>query len=321
MAEIRPSGLISPAVQVPTLRPFRSTVTRSLISSASASRCEMKTMPLPAAASARVRSNSQATSEGPSAEVASSSTTMSGSAASTLAIATSWRAATDRSRGWRVGLMPVRPMLANSSSARARIRRRATVPRGLNGWRLKKMFSITVRSGISGSSWKTTPTPAASDAPGSRGANGSSRSRTSPLSARNTPDMTLTSVDLPAPFSPSSACTSPPRTSKLTSCSACTPANALDRPFAVSSRSRWLIWLSCGIPGLLAGGRPAAGWSSRRLAEALSSAGRYGTTCAGRIVMNGGLGGSVRPGDRFGNALTPILIAWQDAPAGEEPPA
>src|SRR5580693_7704356 len=121
------------------------------------------------------------------------------------------------------------------------------------------MFSITVRSGIGGSSWKTTPTPAASDAPGSRGANGLSRSRTSPLSARSTPDMTLTSVDLPAPFSPSSACTSPPRTSKLTSCSACTPANALDRPSAVSSRSRWLIWLSCGIPGLLAGGRPAAG--------------------------------------------------------------
>src|SRR4029077_14442540 len=30
------------------------------------------------------------------------------------------------------------------------------------------MFSITVRSGISGSSWETTPTPAANDAPRSR---------------------------------------------------------------------------------------------------------------------------------------------------------
>ena len=38
------------------------------------------------------------------------------SAARTLAMATSWRAATDRSRSWRVGLMPASPMLANSSS-------------------------------------------------------------------------------------------------------------------------------------------------------------------------------------------------------------
>ena len=253
MAEISPSGLISPAAQVPALRPLRSTVTRSLISPASASRCEMKTMPLPAAASARVRSNSQDTSDGPSAEVASSRTTMSGSAASTFAIATSWRAATDRSRTCRAGSMPARPMLSKSSPARARIRRLATVPSGLSGWRLKKMFSITVRSGISGSSWNTTPTPAASDSPGSRGANRSPRSCTSPPSARSTPEMTLTRVDLPAPFSPSSACTSPGWTSKLTSCRACTPANALLRPLAVSSRSRWLIWLSCGIPGLLAG--------------------------------------------------------------------
>src|SRR4029077_6610911 len=42
--------------------------------------------------------------------------------------------------------------------------------------------------------------------------------------------MHLTSVDLPAPLSPTSAITSPLRTSKSTSVSACTEPNVFDRP-------------------------------------------------------------------------------------------
>src|SRR5688572_31569 len=44
--------------------------------------------------------------------------------------------------------------------------------------------------------------------------------------------MILTSVDLPAPFSPSSACTSPGRRSKLTPSSARTPGKLLAMPFS-----------------------------------------------------------------------------------------
>ena len=46
---------------------------------------------------------------------------------------------------------------------------------------------------------------------------------------------------------------------------------------------------------------------------------RYGTTCEGRIFMNGGLAGRVKLGDRLGKALTPTLIAWQLPPMGEAP--
>src|SRR4051812_21135136 len=54
--------------------------------------------------------------------------------------------------------------------------------------------------------------------------------RISPASGRWTPEIVLISVDLPAPFSPSSACTSPARTSKLTPFSARTPGKRLEMP-------------------------------------------------------------------------------------------
>src|SRR4029079_15228094 len=44
------------------------------------------------------------------------------------------------------------------------------------------------------------------------------------------PAMHLMSVDLPAPLSPTSAITSPSRTSKSTSVSACTDPKVFDRP-------------------------------------------------------------------------------------------
>ena len=51
--------------------------------------------------------------------------------------------------------------------------------------------------------------------------------RISPLSGAISPFMIESSVDFPAPFSPTNACTSPALTSKVTSDSATTPGNVL----------------------------------------------------------------------------------------------
>ena len=61
-----------------------------------------------------------------------------------------------------------------------------------------------------------------------------------PESGVTAPVMILMSVDLPAPFSPISACTSPGRSSNETSLSACTPANDLLIP---PLRAKGRIWL------------------------------------------------------------------------------
>jgi hypothetical protein len=62
-----------------------------------------------------------------------------------------------------------------------------------------------------------------------------------PASGSWTPDMILMSVDLPAPFSPRSACTSPARTSNDTPSSARTPGN--DFAMSVSRRTgSMLAW-------------------------------------------------------------------------------
>ncbi len=56
---------------------------------------------------------------------------------------------------------------------------------------------------------------------------GSPSSRIRPESGLCTPANVLTRVDLPAPFSPARACTSPARSSRLTPASARTAPNAL----------------------------------------------------------------------------------------------
>src|SRR3954452_1746154 len=62
---------------------------------------------------------------------------------------------------------------------------------------------------------------------GEANATSSPRSRTCPLSSGYTPVISLISVDFPAPFSPTSACTEPACSSIETSSSARTPANRL----------------------------------------------------------------------------------------------
>src|SRR5215213_2024503 len=64
------------------------------------------------------------------------------------------------------------------------------------------------------------------------------------------PDMTLTSVDLPAPLSPTRPTTSPARTSKSTPASACTAPKRLLTPCSASSGSPFVVAVMPGAPCL-----------------------------------------------------------------------
>src|SRR5215471_94343 len=75
-----------------------------------------------------------------------------------------------------------------------------------------------------------TAMPRSSAAFGDVNRTGLSSMSISPESAWIAPARILTSVDLPAPFSPTSACTSPARTSKSTPESAWTPGYDFDTP-------------------------------------------------------------------------------------------
>src|SRR5688572_28327950 len=72
--------------------------------------------------------------------------------------------------------------------------------------------------------------PAASASPGRAKVCARPSTTRRPVDRRIAPAIALHKVDLPAPFSPTSAWISPARTSKLTSARACTPAYSLPAP-------------------------------------------------------------------------------------------
>ena len=86
-----------------------------------------------------------------------------------------------------------------------------------------KMFSAMVMFGNRLSSWNTMPMPAARAAAVVGSEIGLPSRITSPVVGCSTPAMIFISVDLPAPFSPTSTFTAPRRTSKSTPFSACVP--------------------------------------------------------------------------------------------------
>jgi len=71
------------------------------------------------------------------------------------------------------------------------------------------MFSETVSSGNSCGSWYTVAMPRAMASPVPAIVTGAPSNSIVPVSACSTPDKILIIVDLPAPFSPTSACTRP----------------------------------------------------------------------------------------------------------------
>ena len=76
-----------------------------------------------------------------------------------------------------------------------------------------------------------------------------------PESRRTTPAIIELRVDLPAPFSPTRATTSPAGTVKLTDLSTCTPAYDLTRSWQTNARSETLARFSSFIVN--------RSWSSR----------------------------------------------------------
>ena len=91
-------------------------------------------------------------------------------------------------------------------------------------------FSATLRSGNRRGSWWTTAMPSARAWAGPAITVGSPSTRIVPVSGWWTPARILTRVLLPAPFSPTSAWTSPARRSSDTSVRAWVAANDLDTP-------------------------------------------------------------------------------------------
>src|SRR6185437_1962800 len=94
-------------------------------------------------------------------------------------------------------------------------------------------------------------------------ATGSPSNSTSPLSIGWMPATHLTSVDLPAPLSPTSAVTSPARTVKSTPCSTCTGPKCLSTPRSCGCAAGVAGRASAGVVGLLDAELPASGLRGR----------------------------------------------------------
>ena len=208
IARITDSIVSSSIGFVRTWRPSRITVTRWQIAKISSSRCETKSTALPRARSVSTMPNSRSTSVVVSAAVGSSITITRAFVVSAFAISTSCWSAIESPRASRSGSRRT-PSCSNTAAASRRIRLPSMRRNRLSGCMPTKMFSATLRSGKSVGSWKMIAIPAACDC-FALSKIASSPSRTSrPASGRWTPARILTSVDLPAPFSPTRPCTSP----------------------------------------------------------------------------------------------------------------
>src|SRR6185437_12809235 len=100
--------------------------------------------------------------------------------------------------------------------------------------RATSRFSCTVRSGSTAGCWWTIAMPRAAASRGVSEATVCPATVIVPVSGTSVPDAMLISVDLPAPFSPRIACTSPDSTLTDTSVSAATPPKCFAMP-AISS--------------------------------------------------------------------------------------
>ena len=122
------------------------------------------------------------------------------------------------------------PIMSRSSAALRFIMPRSSAPSLRFGSRPRKMFWATLRLGQSTSSWCTIARRCPMAAVGLEKVTFSPSMRISPSLGCCRPFMQHSSVDLPAPFSPTSEWTSPARRSNETFVSARTPGNVLLMP-------------------------------------------------------------------------------------------
>src|SRR5215472_5231575 len=120
-------------------------------------------------------------------------------------------------------------------------------------WSPRITFSATVNGATRRKCWCTMQIPASSASRGEAKATGTPESRISPSSGRYRPVRMFESVDLPAPFSPRSAWTSPSAASKSTWSLATTPGNRFVIPRRVTAAAMGTAGRSRGSarPGCL----------------------------------------------------------------------
>ena len=165
---------------VSTLRPRRSTVTRSATASTSGSLWEMNTIPAPSAASSRRMRKSSVASWAVSTAVGSSSTSTPAPWCSARRISTRCCWPTVRSSTRAPG-STARPK--RSESSRTRASAAATSSSGpLCGSSASMMFSATVMTGMSMKCWCTIPMPSPIARRGESTRTASPRRRISPSS-------------------------------------------------------------------------------------------------------------------------------------------
>src|SRR6516225_900865 len=173
--------------------------------------------------------NSRAISRFSSAAVGSSRMKTRQRRRSALAIATSWRSAKP-SEATRARGSGSKSSCASTSRASARMRARSIMASGPNrrtGRSPSAMFSAIDSAGTRRRSCGMVTTPAAMASRGLAKRHSFPSRRTTPRSGRWTPPRMRISVDLPAPFSPTTAWISPYATSKSTPSSATVAPNRL----------------------------------------------------------------------------------------------
>ena len=177
---------------------------------------------------------------------------------SALAIATNCRSAKPSEATGRSG-SGSKSSWASTARAASRMRARSTTASGPNrrtGRSPSAMFSAIDSAGTSRSSCGMVTMPAAMASRGLEKCRAAPSTRTVPRSGRQTPPRMRISVDLPAPFSPTTAWISPAATSKSTPSRATVAPKCLVTPSALAAG--WLMrGGSCDvIPGRRAAASP-----------------------------------------------------------------
>ena len=234
-------------MKTPLLRPRRRTTMRSATARTSSMLWEIRMTPSPRSRTRSIRFSTSAVCATPRAAVGSSSMMILGSSSSERAMATVWRWPPDsEATGSRTDGM-------RAASSRSRVQARTSIctssSRQGDSSCPRNRLDTTSRFSHSDRSWKTVAMPISSARPGLSSVTALPMNSTVPAVGWWTPARTLTSVDLPAPLSPTRATTSPAWMSSSMSASACTAPNCLDTPrsFRIGSADLPLSAIGCSF--------------------------------------------------------------------------